>query len=159
ITARRTRNTKRDPSGNSARSLRTFVASKGPMSMKKTMKTFALFASGLLILSGTVIVVNQTAQVVQLAKTVNPFFGTVTLWGLLLAYGGMLGVPVVMVMRMPRPLSPPASEEGAEFQEHLTRLGERLATNPRVLQAGIKPSDRRSVEQALWLLDEEANLV
>jgi hypothetical protein len=129
------------------------------MSMKKTMKTFALFASGLLILSVTVVVVNQTAQVVQLAKTVNPVFGTVTLWGLLFAYGGMIGVPVVMVLRMPQPLSPPASEEGAEFQEHIKRLGERLATNPRVLQAGIAPSDRKSVEQALWLLDEEANLV
>jgi hypothetical protein len=129
------------------------------MSMKKTVKTFALFASGLLILSFTVIVVNQTAQVVQLTKTVHPVFGTVTLWGLLIAYGGMIGVPVVMLMRMPRPLSPPATEEGAEFQEHLQRLGERLATNPRVLRAGITPSDRKSVEQALWLLDEEANLV
>ncbi len=51
--------------------------------MKKTIKTFALLGSGLLILSCTVVVVNQTAQVVQLAKTVHPVFGTATLWGLL----------------------------------------------------------------------------
>lgn len=127
--------------------------------MKKTIKTFALLGSGLLILSCTVVVVNQTAQVVQLAKTVHPVFGTVTLWGLLVAYGGMIGVPVVMVMRMPRPLSPPSSEEGAEFQEHIKRLGERLASNPRVREAGIGTLDRKGIEQALWLLDEQANLV
>jgi hypothetical protein len=129
------------------------------MSMKKTIKTFALLGSGLLILSCTVVVVNQTAQAVQLAKTVHPLFGTVTLWGLLLAYGGMIGVPVVMLVRMPRPLSPPANEEGPEFQEHVKRLGERLAANPRVLEAAISTSDRKGVEQALWLLDEQANLV
>ncbi len=127
--------------------------------MKKTIKTFALLGSGLLILSCTVVVVNQTAQVVQLAKTVHPVFGTATLWGLLLAYGGMIGVPVVMVMRMPRPLTPPASEVGPEFEEHLKRLGERLAGNPRVSRAAIATSDREGVEGALRLLDQEANLV
>ncbi len=127
--------------------------------MKKTIKTFAMLGSGLLILSCTVVVVNQTAQVVQLAKAVHPLLGTVTLWGLLVAYGGMIGVPVVMVMRMPRPLSPPSSEDGPEFQEHIERLGERLAGNPRVVAAGIATRDRKSVEQALWLLDEQANLV
>lgn len=127
--------------------------------MQKTLKTFAILGSGLLILSFTVIVVNQTAQVVQLAKTVHPALGTATLWGLVLAYGGMIGVPAVMILRMPRPLAPPASEEGPEFEEHIKRLGERLAGNVRVQQAGIIPSDRKGVEEALWLLDEQANLV
>ncbi len=127
--------------------------------MKKTIKTFAWLGSGLLILSCTVVVVNQTAQVVQLAKTVHPVLGTVTLWSLLLAYGGLIGVPVVMVMRMPRPLTPPTSEVGPEFDEHLKRLGERLAGNPRILRAAIATSDRQGVEGALRLLDQEANVV
>jgi len=127
--------------------------------MKKTIKTFALLGSGLLILSFTVVVVNQTAQVVQLAKAVHPVFGTATLWGLLLAYGGLIGVPVVMVVRMPRPLTPPASEVGPEFEEHLKRLGERLAGNPRISRAAIATSDREGVEEALRLLDQEANAV
>jgi hypothetical protein len=129
------------------------------MPMKKTIKTLVLLGSGLLILSCTVIVVNQTAQVVQLAKTVHPVLGSVTLWGLLLTYGGMIGVPVVMVMRMPRPLTPPADDQSPEFPEHLKRLGDRLASNPRVVQAGISTSDRRGVEEALWHLDEQANII
>jgi Domain of unknown function (DUF697) len=60
---------------------------------------------------------------------------------------------------MPRPLSPPASEIGPEFEEHLKRLGERLASNPRVLRAGIATSDRQGVEEAMGMLDREANAV
>ncbi len=127
--------------------------------MKKSLKTFALLGSSLILLSFTVVVVNQTAGVVQLAKEVHPALGTVTLWGLLIAYGGIVGVPVVMIMRMPKPLSPPASETGPEFEEHLKRLGDRLATNPRVQFASGKPIDRRQIEGAIQVLDEDADAI
>ena len=79
--------------------------------------------AALILLSFTVVVINQTAGVVQLAKEVHPALGTATLWGLLIAYGGIVGVPVVMIMRMPKPLSPPASDAGPEFERHIKRLG------------------------------------
>ena len=53
--------------------------------MKKSLKTFAFLGSALILLSFTVVVINQTAGVVQLAKEVDPALGTVTLWGLLIA--------------------------------------------------------------------------
>jgi hypothetical protein len=127
--------------------------------MNKTLKTLAVLASGLVLLSFVVVVVNQTAGVVQLAKEVHPTLGRVTLWGLLIAYGGMIGVPVVIVLRMPRPLEPPKSEAGPEFEDHLKRLGERLASNPRVQFASIKPTDRRGVDDALRILDQDANAI
>ena len=40
--------------------------------MNKTLKTLAVLASGLVVLSFTVVVINQTAGVVQLAKEVHP---------------------------------------------------------------------------------------
>ena len=115
------------------------MAASGSTSMNKTLKTLAALASGVVVLSFVVVVINQTAGVVQLAKEVNPALGTVTLWGLLIAYGGLIGVPVVMFMRMPRPLVPPVTESGPEFDEHLKQLGERLAVNPRVQAASIAP--------------------
>jgi hypothetical protein len=128
--------------------------------MKKSLKTFALLGSSFILLSFTVVVINQTAGVVQLAKEVHPVLGTVTLWGLLIAYSGVVGVPVVMIMRMPKPLSPPASDTGPEFEEHIKRLGQRLVANKRIqLGTNGQPIDRRQVEDAIRVLDEDADAV
>ncbi|MFI5455359.1 MAG: DUF697 domain-containing protein [Isosphaerales bacterium] len=127
--------------------------------MNKTLKKLAILASGLVVLSFVVVVVNQTAGVVQLAKEVHPALGTVTLWGLLIAYGGMIGVPIVIVLRMPKPLKPPASESSPEFAVHLKRLGDRLASNPHVRLASIRPIDRRNIEDALRILDDDADAI
>jgi hypothetical protein len=125
------------------------------------VKTLLLLGSGLALLSFGVVVINQTAQVVELAKQAHPVLGTVTLWGLVVTYTGLIGVPIVMVARMPRPLRPPASDTGPEFEAHLAELGRRLKSNPRVpisLGLGSRPN-RLEVEQALGALDSEANAV
>src|SRR5262249_28314693 len=131
----------------------------GSTLMNKTIKTLALLGSCLVLLSFAVVVVNQTAGVVQLAKEIHPGLGTVALWSLLVAYGGLIGFPVVMVMRMPRPLSPPESEADPKFETHLKRLGERLAANQRIQRSSNGPVDRRGVEEALRDLDREADLI
>ncbi len=108
--------------------------------MKTTVKTLLLMGSGLVLLSFGVIVINQTAQVVELTRQVHPTLGTVTLWGLLVTYTGLIGVPVVMVIRMPRALTPPSTDAGPEFQAHLSALGRRLESNPRVpVPIGSRP--------------------
>jgi Domain of unknown function (DUF697) len=135
------------------------MAASGSTSMNKTVKTLAALASATVVLSFVVVVINQTAGVVQLAKEVHPALGSVTLWTLLIAYGGLIGVPVVMVMRMPRALVPPPTESGPEFDEHLKQLGQRLAVNPRVQRASITPFDRAGVEDALQVLDDDANAI
>jgi Domain of unknown function (DUF697) len=129
------------------------------MPMKKSLKTFALLGSGLIILSCTLVVINQTAGVVSLAKEVHPVLGTATLWGLLLVYAGVIGVPVVMIMRMPKPLVLPASDSGPEFEEHLKRLRGRLASNPLLQLDTNRPVDRQEIKDAIEVLDTEADAV
>jgi Domain of unknown function (DUF697) len=135
------------------------TAAAGTIAMNKTLKTLALLASGMVVLSFAVVVINQTAGVVQLAREVDPALGRATLWALLIAYGGLIGIPVVILVRMPRPLAPPAGESGPEFDDHLKRLGERLAVNSRVRRAAIRPIDRQSVEDALCVLDRDADAI
>jgi hypothetical protein len=129
------------------------------MPMKKSLKTFALLGSGLIILSCTLVVINQTAGVVALAKEVHPVLGTATLWGLLAVYAGIIGVPVVMIMRMPKPLVLPESDSGPEFEEHLKRLRDRLASNPLLQLDTSRPVDRREIKDAIEVLDTEADAV
>ena len=125
--------------------------------MARTIRLLATFGGGAILVSFAVLVVNQTAQVVQLATTIHPTLGTATLCGLVTTYAALVGVPVVMVLRLPRPLSPPARDEGREFDLHLRRLAERLAPSP--FLAGHDLSHRRGIEDALRLLDERATAV
>jgi hypothetical protein len=117
--------------------------------MKRTIGAVVLFASGAVLLSCGVLVVNQTAQIVQLANTVSPTLGTVTLWSLVTTYAALVGVPVILVLRLPRPLEPPVQDHGPEFESHLRKLGARLSVSPHLVDKGHDLSDRRGIEEAL----------
>ena len=122
--------------------------------MSKTLRNLALLGGTAVLLSFVVFVVNQTAQVVQLASTFDPAAGRVVLIGLVVAYAVLLAVPVVMVVRLPRPLVPPASREGPEFAAHLDLLRKRLRVNPHHKLAELEGEG--AVERAIERLDEEA---
>jgi hypothetical protein len=123
--------------------------------MSRTIRHIALFGSGAVLLSLVVLVVNQTAQVVQLATAIHPTLGTVTLWSLLGTYAILIGGPVIMIIRLPSPLVPPKTEDCPEFDSHLKRLGQRLAASPHL--AGRDLSERRGVEDALAVLGRKSD--
>jgi hypothetical protein len=126
--------------------------------MNRTLRIMALFVSGSVVLSFLLLVVNQTAQVVQLASTtIGPTAGRVTLVVLLATYGTLLGVPLVLILRLPSPIVPPQNDSGPEFDAHLKKLGERLAASPHV--RGHDLSRREGVEEALEQLSRKADLI
>jgi hypothetical protein len=125
--------------------------------MRQTVRVVALFGSGTILLSFALVVVSQTAQVVQLASAAHPVLGKVVLGGLLTVYAVAIGYPVVLVLRLPSPLVPPAESEGPEFDEHIRRLGERLTISPHL--AGRDLTDRQGIEEALGVLDEKVNRI
>jgi hypothetical protein len=123
--------------------------------MKRTLLQFTGLAAALAVVSLAVIVVNQSAQLVELASRAHPLAGTAVLWGLLLFYAGCLLAPLALWLRLPRSLVPPAAESGPEFEDHLVSVARRLAANPRVSEA-VAPT-REAVEAATRNLDAEAN--
>jgi hypothetical protein len=125
--------------------------------MGRGIRTVALLVGVGATLSVGVLVVNQTAQIVQLASTVHPNLGTAALWTLIGVYAATAGVPLVLFIRLPSPLVPPSSEDGPEFESHLRKLGERLAPSPHL--AGHDLSDRRGIEEALAVLGKRADLI
>jgi hypothetical protein len=125
--------------------------------MSRTIRTVVLLASGAVLLSFGILVVNQTAQVVQLVEKIDPTLGSITLWTLVIAYAGLLGVPVVLFIRLPSPLLPPESEDCPAFETHLKRLGERLASSPHL--TGHVLCDRPGIEAALRVLDGKADQI
>ena len=63
----------------------------------------AVVISLLVMIVFTVFIINQVAQVVELADRVNPLFGTIVLWTLIGALTLLVLAPVVMYLRQPRP--------------------------------------------------------
>jgi hypothetical protein len=123
--------------------------------MKRPLRTVALCASVLLIASFLAFLVNQTAQVVSLAERIHPVAGTAVLWGLLVLYAGCALVPLAMLLRLPRPLRPPASEAAPAFDAHLKALGLRLRGNPLLGERAL--SSRGDIEAAIRILDGQAD--
>jgi hypothetical protein len=64
---------------------------------------------------------------------------------------------VVLVLRLPSPLTPPADDQGPEFDAHLRKLAARLAPSPHA--AGLDLSDRKGVEEALGRLAQKTDLI
>jgi len=118
--------------------------------MNKTIKNIALFASVLILLLFTLFVINQTAQVVQLADKVSLSFGNFVFWTLLLVYALLIFIPIFLFLRLPRSLMPPKSEDAPEFDTYLAALRKRLASNPHLKK--LELSNRQQIEEALAIL-------
>lgn len=130
--------------------------------MKQTVLRLALIAAALVAVSLAVIVVNQSAQLVELAGRLHPIAGQAVFWGLLLFYAACIAVPVVMWVRLPRSLMPPVTGEGPAFERHVADLRKRLRCNPALQRRHTGPvplGSREEIEAALQILDEEANEV
>jgi hypothetical protein len=116
-----------------------------------------VLGSGLALLAITLIlvIVNQTAGLVDLASRIHPAAGQAVFVGLMLVYGGLVIGPLASLARLPRRLSVPVSDQGPEFESHLGALSQRLAANPNL---GVSPAPvRAEIEAALASLDGKAD--
>jgi Domain of unknown function (DUF697) len=112
----------------------------------------------LALVCSAIFVINQTAQVVSLANTVSPVLARVVLGVLLTTYALVTLGSVVLFIRLPKPMAPPANEQSSEYQAYLRRLGSRLANHPDLVCAGAL-NDRISIDSALKVLDAKADEV
>lgn len=103
-----------------------------------------------------IFVVNQTYQVVALATALSPLLGTVVLYALLAIYLAVILCPLVMLIIMSPPLTPPTSQLNPEYPRFLRQLCQRLCANPHTKNMPVNPTDMRSIEAALLVLDQLA---
>jgi hypothetical protein len=109
----------------------------------------------LVILFFVLFVINQTAQVVQLAEKVTPSLGNLVFWGLLIIYAVLILIPVFLFLSLPKSLTPPMSEDGPEFSAYLAALKKRLSSNSHL--KGLELSSRQHVEEALSFLGKKSD--
>lgn len=121
----------------------------------KHLKTVFLSLSIFVLLLFVVFVFNQTVQVVQIAGNLSPLLGKVVLWALLIVYLILVATPIVLYFRLPGALKPPESDRSPEFDVYLSRLSKRLQKNVYLKNQTVE--NREEIEQALKVLDQEAN--
>jgi hypothetical protein len=123
--------------------------------MRKTIARIAVLFALLLIVAFVVFLIGETAQLVALATQIHPTFGDAVLWALIFIYAFCVLTPLWMLLRLPRPLVPPDTEESPEFDEHLRRLTKRLQGNS--LLSGAPVGSRQEIEAAIRVLDAKAD--
>ena len=123
--------------------------------MNKTLKKVVLFTSALIVFFFVLFVINQTAQVIQLADRVNPSFGNFVFWALLLVYAILIFIPVFLFLSLPKSLTPPKSEDAPEFSAYLAAVKKRLASNSHL--KGLEFPSRQHVEKALAILGKKSD--
>ena len=123
--------------------------------MSKTLKKIVLSVSILILLLFILFVINQTAQVVQLADKAGSQFGNFVFWVLLIIYAVLILIPVFLFLRLPKSLMPPKSEDSPEFDVYFTLLKKRLASNPHL--KCLELSNRKQVDEALAILAKKSD--
>jgi len=123
--------------------------------MKDVYRKVAFLASVFILFFFVLFVINQTAQVVDLASRVSPLAGAVVFWFLIGLYAAVILMTAVVFLRLPKPLIPPESEEAPEFPAYLKALRKRLSSHP--LLKGEDLSSREQIEQALAVLSRSCD--
>lgn len=102
-----------------------------------------------------VFLVNQTLQLVEFAERLHPRAGQGALWGLVFLYAICLVVPIVLILRLPRRLEPPRSEDSPAFERYLDALRRRLRRNPLTRERPLET--REQIAEALAVLNTRAD--
>ncbi|MEQ9299282.1 MAG: DUF697 domain-containing protein [Cyclobacteriaceae bacterium] len=121
--------------------------------MLKQLRSILLPLSILFILGFLLFLFNQVSQIYLVLLSINTTLAYVVTGLLAATLIFLMVLPVVLFLKLPSPLSPPASL--AEVEQFKVRLKKRLASNQFLKQNNI---GNESLEEALSALDAEANI-
>jgi uncharacterized membrane protein len=123
--------------------------------MKKTVKIIFTFIAAFVLVAFLILVINQTALLVNFASNINPYFGQILLAVLIVFYVVCILVPVILYLKMPKALQPPERAEGLEYDRFMEMLRKRLSANKHLKDN--RPKNKEDVDRALKILSKEAD--
>jgi hypothetical protein len=123
--------------------------------MKKTVKIIFTFIVAFIVIALAILVINQTALLVNFASNINPYFGKILLVVLVIFYAVCTLVPLILYLRMPKALKLPVNAEGPEYDRFMELLRKRLSANKHLKNNKLK--SKEEVNDALKVLSKEAD--
>ena len=113
--------------------------------MPKGLRTVLVVVSALALVSFALLLINQAAGVVALAEAFWPGLGQGVLWGLVGIYAVLVITPLVLFVRLRKPLVAPASTEGPEYEAYLQLLAARLSVSSHAAGRSLETADQIEV--------------
>lgn len=123
--------------------------------MTKTLRRFAVCFSSLVLICFAVVVTNQTIALVEFVGRQSHQAAVVLLYALLTIYACLIISPLLLFLRLPRRLDPPATDHGNEFEEYCRRVSRQLKHLPRL--RGYSLGSVGDLKQAVRELDRGAD--
>ena len=122
--------------------------------MRKTLTSILLPIAIMATVGFAIIVLNQTLQLVDLADRIHPVFGTAVLVTIVIVFVTCIFIPGYALLRLPKPLIPPADTSGPAYGRYVEELTTRLASNPHLAPIPAKGVD---LDKAIEKLDKVAD--
>ncbi len=122
--------------------------------MGKQLKTLAIAITTLFSAGFILFIANQIYGLYQLTTAINPFFGQVTLYGLTTIMIGLTALPVILLLKLPKPLDP--VNAGEDLDVFRKKVLKRLQSNKILRERGLVPNHTSQLADAIKVLDEEA---
>jgi hypothetical protein len=125
--------------------------------MRHQLKFLFITISILVLTAFVLFVFNQVMQVYTYTSAFNPLLGKAILATLTLLFAALFIFPVLLYLRLPQPITPPASED--DKPAYLEKLGKRLAKNPLLKDGGFDFTKETDIQRGLDLLSIKADIV
>lgn len=125
--------------------------------MRQQIKFLFLTLSLLVLVAFVLFVFNQVMQVYTSASALNLVLGKTVLVVLTLLFVGLFALPVVLYLRLPKPVLPPETE--AEKSAYVEKIGKRLAKNPLLRDGHFDFTQEADIRRALDVLSLKADLM
>lgn len=123
------------------------------ISFKKIFVLISLF----IFIVFTIFVINQTAQVVELSKTISEDFSRFVLFSLITIYFVLVSIPIYLILSLPKSLKLPESENSRDYQKYINALKKRLNKNPILKEKNIFIRNDEDLKLALEELNQVAD--
>ncbi len=127
--------------------------------MSKTFKFLLSSISIVITILIAVFAINQTSQVILLAKEINPDLGNGALYFFLFLYLIIILIPIYLFIRLPKPLIPPEDMLSEKYGLFIKKFGKRLSKNKNLRGFEYDFTKKDSIQKALDHLELKANEV
>ena len=117
----------------------------------------------LLLIAFATTMINQVAQLVNMASMLHPYFGKVVLVFFIIVGLAAVVTTVMILFKLERPLVIPSEDNAEAYKQYILKLKNRLMKNKYLKKSQYvwdsKKTDIESVNEALKKIDEESQLI